>query len=312
MLIVCPSCATSYEVALATLSPQGRQVRCTRCRTIWHAELSSADKLLAAAAAIAPAPEMAGIEPVVATAAAAPVRSLPENELPVPDVAAQASAAETDPPPSAGAANVGEDSAHVDAPPIVPADDAAAPIDVAAADSAAPAHEPAEDIETIAARRMRRRAKRRTMRFPLSRLQAGILTLALVNLVLVAWRTDVVRAMPQTASFYAMLGLPVNLRGLTFDNVLTSTEQHDGVPILVIEGSVYNGTRKAEEVPRLKFIVRNAARQEIYSWAAVPTRNVLQPGETEPFRARLASPPADAHDLVVRFVNRRDILAGNR
>jgi predicted Zn finger-like uncharacterized protein len=82
MLIVCPSCAASYEVALATLFPQGRRVRCTRCRTVWHAELSQADKLLAAAAAIAPVSETAAIEPVTATAEVAPVPSQPENELP--------------------------------------------------------------------------------------------------------------------------------------------------------------------------------------------------------------------------------------
>jgi hypothetical protein len=148
--------------------------------------------------------------------------------------------------------------------------------------------------------------------WPLSWLQSGLLALAMINLFLVVWRSDGVRAMLQTASLYAMLGLPVNLRDLTFDNVVTAIEQHDGVPILVIEGNVYNSTRKPEDVPRLKFIVRNAARQEIYSWAAVPTRNVLQPGEAEPFRARLAAPAADAHDLVIRFVNRRDILAETR
>ena len=40
--------------------------------------------------------------------------------------------------------------------------------------------------------------------------------------------------------------------------------------------------------------------------------NALQPGEAESFRTRLASPPPDAHDIVLRFVNRRDILAGDR
>jgi predicted Zn finger-like uncharacterized protein len=54
MLILCPSCATSYDVEVASLRPNGRQVRCLRCRTIWHAELSHADKLIAAAEAIAP------------------------------------------------------------------------------------------------------------------------------------------------------------------------------------------------------------------------------------------------------------------
>src|ERR1700722_14029852 len=54
MLIVCPRCATSYEVDVASLRPNGRRVRCVRCRTIWQAELSHADKLLAAADALGP------------------------------------------------------------------------------------------------------------------------------------------------------------------------------------------------------------------------------------------------------------------
>src|ERR1700689_2022085 len=56
MLIVCPTCATSYDVDLASLQPNGRKVRCVRCRTIWHADSGRAEKLLAAAGAIAPDP----------------------------------------------------------------------------------------------------------------------------------------------------------------------------------------------------------------------------------------------------------------
>ena len=42
----------------------------------------------------------------------------------------------------------------------------------------------------------------------------------------------------------------------------------------------------------------------------MPPRATLPPGEAVAFRTRLASPPPDAHDVLVRFVNRRDILAG--
>jgi hypothetical protein len=89
-------------------------------------------------------------------------------------------------------------------------------------------------------------------------------------------------------------------------------EQHEGVPILVVEGNVFNDTRKAADVPRLKFVVRNAAREEIYSWTAVPARASLLPGEAVAFRSRLASPPTEARDLIIRFVNRRDLVAGTR
>jgi hypothetical protein len=108
------------------------------------------------------------------------------------------------------------------------------------------------------------------------------------------------------------MGLPVNLRGLAFDGIVTTTEQHEGVPILVVEGNIVNAARKVEDVPRLKFVVRNAARQEIYSWTAVPSRTLLPPGEAVAFRTRLASPPPEARDLLLRFVNRRDIIAGTR
>lgn len=36
MLIVCPSCASQYELDAAKLGPEGRKVRCAGCRTAWH------------------------------------------------------------------------------------------------------------------------------------------------------------------------------------------------------------------------------------------------------------------------------------
>jgi predicted Zn finger-like uncharacterized protein len=317
MLIVCPSCATSYDVNLASLSPNGRQVRCVRCRTIWHAEPSHADKLMHAAAALAPERDVPtdGAEDAVdraadelASARLEPFRRATDE---------QASTA-----PATAFGRDGEPveqiergySDEVEAPPIVPIDlDEERPR--AGRDRRVHVPEPeesggAQDIESVAARRLR--AKRGSLRWPLSRLQTGILALALLDTILVGWRSDVVRALPQTASFYSLLGLSVNLRGLVFDNVATVTEQHEGVPILVVEGNVVNTTRKNEDVPRLKFILRNAAQHEIYSWTAVPVRASLPPGEGVGFRTRLASPPADARDVVVRFVNRRDLVAANR
>lgn len=327
MLIVCPSCATSYNVGLASLSPNGRQVRCARCRTVWHAELSHSEKLVAAAAAIAPhneAPHNDVAEQVLGSAeSAGSSRSEPVEtadaisgeaaapagvDLPAIDDNDSATSTEAE----SGSANAEGVAAEVQAPPIVPADaeDGGPPIDVTAGHSVGQTLAPAEDVETVAARRLRHDAKRRMPRWPLSEMQTGVLALALINIILVGWRADVVRAQPQTASFYALLGLPVNLRGLAFNDVVTSVEQHEGVPILVVEGNIVNSTHKVAGVPRLKFMVRNAAHQEIYSWTAVPSRNVLPPGEAVSFRARLASPPLDAHDLVVRFMTRHDFISG--
>ena len=58
MHTVCPNCARSYGVEVAILrSPGGwtRQARCHCCHWLWQVDLSSADKLMLVADAVAPA-----------------------------------------------------------------------------------------------------------------------------------------------------------------------------------------------------------------------------------------------------------------
>jgi predicted Zn finger-like uncharacterized protein len=300
MLIVCPSCATSYDIEAASLQPNGRKVRCVRCRTVWHAQPSQADMLTAAARALAPEPEMAH--------AAAGHEASGTGDAGWGDPADQESL-DDQPYAESEASRTAGEGFEVQAPSISPVDlDEGRPpfnFDADEADEKLP-----EDIETYAARRSSEDAKGWSLRWPLSRMQSVILLLVIIDSIIIGWRTDFVRAMPQTASFYGTMGFSVNLRGLEFEDVTTTTEQHEGVPILVVEGTVVNKTRRMVDVPRLKFAVRNAAREEIYSWTAVSPRAALPPGETVAFRARLASPPPDGRDVLVRFLNRRDIIAG--
>jgi predicted Zn finger-like uncharacterized protein len=321
MLIVCPNCATSYDVDVAGLRPDGRRVRCVRCRTIWHAELPHDEKLIAAADALAPvrgaveaAAEVAKAEAAAiaeqfeaGSAEAAPSAEATSDPFVVPPPSVTPDAAES--PAVAEASSV-----EVESPPIAPgeAEGDQPPFDIEAEPDVPPSPEPLEDIETIAARRYPRQGKRGRLQWPLSRLQSGILALIVANAIVIGWRDDFVRAMPQTASFYAWLHLPVNIRGLDFENLATTTEQHEGVPILVIGGNIVNITGKPETVPDLRFAVRNAARQEIYAWTAVPPLVMLPSGRGVAFHTRLASPPPDAHDVVVRFLNRNDLMAGAR
>jgi predicted Zn finger-like uncharacterized protein len=314
MLIVCPSCATTYDVGVASLPQSGRQVRCARCRTVWHAEPARAEQLASAATEIAPATAQTATAPAQEHSAA--VSDVGNSAFkPLGDSQWLAALAEGPDRRSAAAdeivpAESPDGSVAVQAPPIAPADPVEAPplIDVTP-DHAA---EAAENIATHTIRQRRRGAKRKRPSWPLSQLQNAILALLLVDAVIVGWRSDVVRILPQTASFYAMLGLGVNLRGLVFEDVSTTMEQHEGVPVLVVTGNIVNVTRNAADVPRLEFAARNAAREEIYSWTAVPPRTTLPPGETVAFRTRLASPQPEVRDVLVRFVTRRDILAGIR
>jgi hypothetical protein len=130
--------------------------------------------------------------------------------------------------------------------------------------------------------------------------------MAALVLALITWRGDMVRLLPQTAAFYKMVGLEVNLRGLAFKDVKISSETVDGKQVLVIEGVIIGQGKKPLDIPRLRFAVRDAQGAEIYAW-----NTVLQPGERAFFRSRLASPPPEGRNIDVRFFNRRDIAGGS-
>ena len=192
------------------------------------------------------------------------------------------------------------DTPRIDAgPSIVPSDDPQSHEDFGVANN----------VEN-AARLVRRRPDARKLLAGKSVLPAVIGVLALTLLGLFAARQQVVRHLPQTASLYAALGLPVNLRGLEFENIKTLRETQDGVPVLIVEGDIVGTTARLTEVPRLRFAVLDGAGREIYAWTARPSRTLLPPGETLPFRSQLASPPAEASSISVRFFNRRDAQAG--
>lgn len=292
MLIVCPHCGTSYRVTAESLGNSGRSVRCLSCHQVWfEPRREPAGQPVQAGGAD-------GIDPVL-------IRP-PLND--VVEIGAESAPEETATTPHLSDADIPVDLAS--APLADP--DAAAPSIVPAADPAADRLqiEAPKSLERAAARSVKRPKAR--LRLTLSRhgLPAAICVLFLVLAGLVAGRQQVVRFLPQTASLYARIGMPVNLRGLAFENIKTARGMQDGVPMLVVEGDIVGTSGRHAEVPRLRFAVVDNAGKEIYAWTARPTRTLLPPGETLPFRSRLASPPADASGIAVRFFNRRDAQAG--
>jgi predicted Zn finger-like uncharacterized protein len=159
-------------------------------------------------------------------------------------------------------------------------------------------------LATMVAEQARRRRGR--WRLPVSRLLLVILGLLVTDAIIIGRRTDLVRAMPQTASFYARLGAPVNLRGIDFDGVGAVTEEHGNSAVLVVTGDVLNRTADTQEVPQLQFALRNAEHEEIYSWTVAPARITLPAGEALTFRSQLPAPPLDTQEVLVSFVDRAD------
>lgn len=291
MHIVCPHCTTSYAIKLASLGPNGRTVRCSRCKETWVAYADDA------------------IEEASVPAMAAASQSEDQSDL----AEQWNSYAKDDSAP---------DTPVVDSPSIAsdwPADEAKEIEDEWTAAARAAEEEVAGAQHQSWFRGLFSRRGARVSRpvaaaaprkshfgLPTACAAMGALVLALI-----VWRGDMVRLLPQTAAFYKLAGLDVNLRGLAFKDVKLSSETVDGKQVLVIEGVIVGEGKKALDIPRLRFAVRDAQGAEIYAWNTVLEQTVLRPGERAFFRSRLASPPPEGRNIDVRFFNRRDIAGGS-
>jgi predicted Zn finger-like uncharacterized protein len=294
MHIICPHCTTSYAIDLATLGGAGRTVRCSRCKEVWLAR------------------------PEDAIEAGAPVVAMAEAGQ---QASAQASAEQWD------AQAEGGDSQEQDIPvvesPSISGDwpasaDAGAPQTADADWPSAARDDLADNLADAAAARPRRPSWYRKLLKPPALASGGSFVslptacaaMGALVLALMIWRVDVVRLLPQTATFYKMVGFDVNLRGLSFKDMKITTETVEGKPVLVIEGVIVGEARQPVELPRLRFSVSDAHGAEIYAWNAVLDQPVLKPGERAWFKSRLASPPPEGRHIDVRFFSKRDIAAG--
>src|ERR1700730_2849377 len=185
MHIICPDCTTSYAINLATLGAAGRTVRCSRCKEVWLARPEDAVDMTAPVPAMAEA----GAADAGADAAAeweAMAQEDEAQETPVvdsPSISGDGSSSEIDWPSDAQ-----HDALEAWRPPRQP----------------------------WYSRLLRPPVLFRASGKPLVSLPLACAAMGALVLALVIWRVDVVRLLPQTATFYRMGGLEVNLRGLLF------------------------------------------------------------------------------------------------
>jgi predicted Zn finger-like uncharacterized protein len=293
MHIVCPHCTTSFAIKPGTLGAAGRKVRCSRCKEVWLARSEDAVEIAPAMPVMAEANQGGGNAEADAAAEwealAREEEAKNTQDTPVID----------SPSISAGwpAEDEGANGSEADWPTIAQTD--------------TEAHE-----EAVSTHRSRLASLFRLPRLPpipgMPRISLPVACAAMgaLALALVIWRAEMVRLLPQTANFYQMVGLDVNLRGLAFKDIKITNETVDGKQVLVIEGIIVGETKKPVELPRLRFSVRDEQGAEIYAWNAVLEQPVLMPGERAYFKSRLASPPPEGRNIDVRFFNKRDLAGG--
>ncbi len=307
MLIVCPNCATSYMIDQAAVGPAGRTVRCARCKASWHAGGPQAASVTTAAAADTVAESGAQSAQTSRAKAPQPQAAAPHSKT---TIATGTKAPPADPPsPEPALTSIEVQAAEFEPPTIADAPTLVPPIEHETAPEAAATEHDSEEAESEAesfdARRKLLQARRKQSRRS-SRWTAVILVLVACNVALVGARNEVVRYLPQTASLFAAIGLPVNLRNLKFETVKISSEMQNGIDTLIVQGAVVSEAAKPVAVPRLRFAARNASGQELYTWTMLPPRSVLGAGERLEFRSQIPAPPVDAKDVMVRFFTAKD------
>lgn len=275
MLIVCPFCASQYELDAAKLGPGGRKVRCASCKTSWHVEPEAIF------------PEAPSAEETQAL--------LEEELVRAAAIEAEISAVTAEADARIAAAEAGVEigaEANADAEPETAVE--AEPVPLAAAPA-------------VRGKRLPRRAGASKNASPGGRGAALPAAAALAGLALLAglvWqRNAVVRMAPQLADVFAMAGLPVNVRGLSLSAVESGLVDDGQSRYLVVEGDVTNITRSRTTLPPIEVAVNNAAGTTLYSWTTQPPRPTLEPAELVRFRARLVSPPEKGQSVRVRFTS---------
>ena len=300
MLVVCPACGTGYDLDAETLG-RGRKVRCAACRHTWFAPSEPPRSETAAF-------DVAACEPATSEPAA-------------PEPAISDSTASDEGPASAAAPADG-------AMPMLRPAPTEPPLDIDWADSefgpvldGAPAPvEPVVPTKRASSwRAVRpskpRPARRRAAPRPVSGRTATaflLAALAAVGLFGALGREAVVRVVPDLAGLYALIGLPVNIRGLEFRHVVGRSDIDDGMPVLAVEGEIANVAPRRVEVPALRLALRGAGRDELYAWIVAPPKRAASPGESMRFRARLPAPAADAKEVTVRFARDTELKLGMR
>ena len=293
VVIVCPHCATRYQVPAETVGAKGRQVQCAHCGKTWQA---FAEKEIERAAP-KPAPP-----PVSVAARSAPrdpdqmFDSKAEAELDAEFEAEQrAAAGEPEPAiPTETVRSIEEIKAAIapkaqDAPPANPVDPQA---------------------EKKRKKAFDERQSSLSRQLPLARVRRILRITGLCSLVLMigagfSFRTDIVRAFPDLAGTYEALGMPVNVVGLEFRDVKTLLALRRGADVMQVDARIYSVAPGVVDVPPVVVTLLNAENVPLYEWSVAPSVPVLQSGEVVDFSTQVTAPPPGASRVRLTFASGR-------
>jgi len=131
---------------------------------------------------------------------------------------------------------------------------------------------------------------------------AGVaIVIAVVLAVAIVFREGVVRAWPQTASAYAVVGLAVNPTGLVIEQVHAEPALEDGHAALDVTGVIRNVVGRTVIAPPLRITLLNAQGKRVAGQITSFADPHVPSGATRSFRTSIPDPPFSAANLQVDF-----------
>lgn len=286
VVIVCPHCATRYQVPAETVGSKGRQVQCAHCGRTWQA---FAEKMIEPVAPKPVPPTVikggAGKDPDQMFDAAA------EAELDAEFEAEEKAVAETVEPAAEQVRSIEEIKAAI-------APKAPEPV------STQKPPDPVADKKRQKA--FTQRQDMLTRQLPLARVRrmlriTGLVALALIIGVGFSFRTDVVRMFPDLAGTYEALGLGVNVVGLEFRDVKTLLALRRGADVMQVDARIYSVAPGKVDVPPVVVTLLNDENLPLYEWSVAPSVPSLGPGEVVDFSTQVTDPPEGATRVRLTF-----------
>jgi predicted Zn finger-like uncharacterized protein len=275
VVIVCPHCGTRYQLSAEAIG-SGRLVQCASCMQSWQATLPGATSFTP------PAPEddrMFDEDAEAELDARFETEERRVNQIvPVRDVPPAPS--EATPPPQVVASK---------------------PVAREAANDPATRQQQKEYTQ---------RRKSMSRRLPIDKFRRiarlfGILILIAIVGGGVAFRTEIVRQVPDLAGLYQVLGLGVNVIGLEFRDMRTTRSLRDGVEVLSVEARIVGVSSRRVVVPPVVVTLLDANGRSVYEWSVTPDARDLEAGEAVAFDTSLTDPPEGADTVRLTFTNGR-------